>query len=107
VAVLAEMAPLALSAGDIVFHEHQVALLEALASGELAARLGDRADVLVAHDHRALGRRRLVQLDVGSADPGDLHLHQGRVFRDVRHRIFADLGLARAYSHGRKDFFHH
>src|SRR5215218_6447614 len=40
VAVLAEMAPLALAAGDIVLHEYQVALLEALASGELAAGLG-------------------------------------------------------------------
>src|SRR5215472_11510589 len=57
VPVLAEVAPLALAAGDVVLHEHQIALLETLAPGELAPRLGDDADVLVAHDHRALGRR--------------------------------------------------
>src|SRR5262249_9756046 len=66
VTVLAEMTPLALAAGDVVLHEHQVALLEALAPGEFAARLGDGADVLVAHDHRSLRRRGLVDLDLGS-----------------------------------------
>jgi len=89
-----------------VLDEHEVAFLEALAAGELAARPGDGADVLVAHDHGSVRRRRLVQLDVGSADPGDLHLHQGAVLRDVRHGKIADLGPARAYSHGRQYFFH-
>src|SRR5262249_44654764 len=66
VTVLAEMAPLALATGDVVLDEYQVALLETLAPGELAARLGDDADVLVAHDHRTLGRWGLVELHIGS-----------------------------------------
>src|SRR5258705_213402 len=97
VTVLAEVAPLAFAAGDVVLDEYQIAFLKPLAPGELAPRLGDGADILVAHDHRALGRRRLVKLDIGSADSGDLHLHQGGVVRDIRHRVFADLGLARAH----------
>ena len=34
----------------------------------------------------AFDRRRLVELDVGAADAGDLHLHQRAVGRDLRHR---------------------
>ncbi len=106
VAILAQMAPLAPAAHDVVLDEHQIAFLEALAPGELAARLGDGADVLVAHDHRCIGRRRLVQLDVGPADPGDLHLHERAVLRDIRHGKFADFGPARSNSHRRLHFFH-
>ena len=107
VPVLPGVAPLALAAADIVLDEHEVAFLEALALGELAAGLGDVADVLVAHDGGLVVRRVLVELDVGAADAGDLHLHQRGVRRHVRHRIFADLGLARAGSHGRQHFFCH
>ena len=107
VAVLAEVAPLALAASDVVLHEHQIALPETLAPCELAAGLGDKADILVAHDDRGAGRRRLVQLDVGPANARHLHLHKRGIFRDFRHRVFADLGLARPGSNGRKDFFHH
>jgi hypothetical protein len=53
VAVLALVAPLALAAHHVVLDEDEVAFLETLAPGELAARLGDIADVLVAHDHGA------------------------------------------------------
>ena len=105
VAVLAEMAPLALAAGDIVLDEDEIAFLEALAAGELAAGLGDGADVLVAHDHRRRRRRMLVELDVGAADAGDLDLHQRGILRNVRHRIFADLGRARRHPDGGKDLF--
>src|SRR5262249_22303920 len=52
-------------------------------------------------------RRRLVKLDVGPANSRHFHLHQRGVVRNVRHREFAHLGLARACSHGRKDSFHH
>ena len=48
--ILAEMAPLAFAAGDVVLDEHEVALLETLAPGEFATSLSDRTDVLVAHD---------------------------------------------------------
>src|SRR6266704_1323737 len=58
VAVLAQVAPLALAAHDVVLDEHEVAFHEAFAPGELATRLGDGADVLVAHDHGRVGRRR-------------------------------------------------
>ena len=74
--VLAGVAPLALAAAHVVLDEHQVAFLEALALGELAAGLGDDADVLVAHDGGLVVRRMLVELDVGAADAADLHLHQ-------------------------------
>ena len=62
---------------DVVLDEDEIAFLEALALGELAAGLGDIADVLVAHDGGLVVRRMLVELDVGAADAGDLHLHQG------------------------------
>src|SRR5262249_56618411 len=107
VPVLAEVTPLAVAAGDVVLHEHQVALLETLAPGELAPRLGDDADVLVAHDHRALGRRGLVELDISAADAGDLHLHQSGVVGHIRHRVFADLSLARAHPDHRQHAVHH
>src|SRR6185436_16797053 len=87
--------------------EHEVAFLETLAAHELAPGLGDDADVLVAHDHRRLGRRRGVELDVGAADPGHLHLHQRRILGDVGHREFADLGLACRRADGGQDFFAH
>ena len=44
------------------------------------------ADVLVAHDGGLVVRRMRVELDVGAADAGDLHLHQRAVRRDIRHR---------------------
>src|SRR5882672_2862047 len=106
VAVLAGVAPLALAAHDVVLDEDQVAFLEAFPAGEFTPGLGDDADVLVAHDHRRRRGRRLVELDVGAADAGDLHLHERAVRRDLRHRKFADLGLAgpRAY---RGEYFLH
>ena len=57
--------------------EDEIAFLEALALGEFAAGLGDSADVLVTHDGGFVVRRVLIELDVGAADAGDLHLHQG------------------------------
>ena len=107
VAVLAGVAPLALAAHHVVLDEDEIAFLEALAPGELAAGLGDVADVLVAHDGGLVVRRVLVELDVGAADAADLHLHQRGVRRDVRHRIFADLGLARSGPHRRQHFLCH
>src|SRR5712671_7018695 len=106
VAVLAEVAPLALAAHDVVLDEHQVAFLEALAARELAPRLGDDADVLVAHDHRGAGGRGLVQLDVGAADAGHLHLHEGAVLGNIRHGEFPDLRLGGTYPYCCKYFFH-
>ena len=106
-AVLPGVAPLALAARHIVLDEDQIAFLEALALGELAAGLGDVADVLVAHDGGLVVRRMLVELDVGAADAADLHLHQRRVGRDVRHRVFADFGLARSGPDGRQHFLCH
>ena len=105
--VLPGMAPLALAAAHVVLDEDEVAFLEALAVRELAAGLGDSADVLVAHDGGLVVRRVCVELDVGAADAGDLHLQQRAVGRHVRHRIFADLGLARSGSHRRQHFFSH
>jgi hypothetical protein len=61
----------------------------------------------VAHDGGLVGRRLLVELDVGAANAGDFHLHQGCVGRNLRHRIFADFGLARAYPDGRQHFLSH
>ena len=87
--------------------EDEIAFLETLAAGEFAAGLGDGADILMPHDHRRGGRRMLVELDVGAADAADLHLHQRRVLRDVRHRIIADFGLARPGAHRRQYFFGH
>src|SRR5262249_12037992 len=86
--------------------EDEVAFLEALAPGELAAGPGDDADILVAHDHGSGGGRVRVQLDVGAADAGDLHLQEGAVLGDVGHREFPELGPARAGPHGRQYLFH-
>ena len=107
VAILAGVAPLALAAHHVVLDEDEVALLEALAVGELAAGLGDKADVLVAHDGGLVVRRMRVELDVGAADAGDLHLQQRAVRRNVRHRVFADFGLARCDADRRQHFFSH
>src|SRR5215470_14125157 len=107
VTILAEVTPLALAAGDIMLDEHQVALAKPFALGELAPGLGDGADVLVAHDDRRGGRRLLVQLDVGAADAGDVHPHQGGVGRDIRHGKLAQLGFARAHPHRRQHLLCH
>src|ERR1700685_3462863 len=53
--ILAEGAPLAFAAANVVLHEDKVAFLEALTPRELATRLGDIADIFVTHDHGALG----------------------------------------------------
>src|SRR5205823_10004334 len=71
-----------------------LSLHDALPICELAAPPGDGADVLVAHDHRGARRRGLVELDVGAADPGDLHPQEGAVLGDVRHGKLAHLGPA-------------
>src|SRR5580693_2727725 len=105
--ILPGMAPLALAARHVMFNEDETALLEPLAAGEFTAGLGDSADVLVAHDSGLVVRRMLVELDVGAADAADLHLHQRRVLRDIRHGIFADFGLARPGTHRRQYFFSH
>src|SRR5476651_185252 len=103
--VLAEVAPLALAARDVVLDEDEVAFLESLAAREFAPRLGDVADVLVAHDHGLARRRCLVELHAGAAAAGDFHLHQRRVLGNVRHRKFLELGLARARANGRQYLF--
>src|SRR5579871_4029186 len=79
VTILTQMAPLALAATDVVLDENQVTFLEAFATSELAPRFGDVADILVAHDHGARRRRRLVELHVGAANAGDLHAQQRAV----------------------------
>src|SRR5688572_28780910 len=94
VTILTLMAPFALATHHVVLDEYQVAFLEALAPRELAPSLGDGPDILVAHDGRRGPRRVLVELDVGAADAGDLHLHERRVLRHVRHWKLADLHLA-------------
>src|SRR5580704_4582948 len=66
--VLSGMTPFALAARHVVLDENQIAFLEALALGELAAGLGDVADILVAHDGGLVARRMLVELDVGAAN---------------------------------------
>src|SRR4051812_43994742 len=105
-AVLAEMAPFAFAAHHVMLHEYEVAFLKALAPGELAARFGDGADVLVPHDYRRAGWRRLIELDVGAADARHLHLHQCSIVSDIRHRKFADLRLAWPRSYRRLNFLH-
>ena len=107
VPVLAEVAPLAFAACDVVFDEHEIAFLEPLAAREFAPGLGDNADVLVPHNHRALSGRALVELHIGAAYSRHLHLHQGGILRDIRHRVFADLGLARTHPHRRQNTFRH
>src|SRR5271169_6649690 len=99
--VLAKVTPLAFAARDVVLDEHEIAFLEALAPREFPARLGDVTDILVAHDDGALRRRRLVELDVGPANPGDLHLEQGAILGNLGHGKFANLSGARADSNGR------
>jgi hypothetical protein len=49
---------------------------------------------------------RLVELHVGAADAGDLHLQQRAVDRDLGHREFADLGPARARANRGQHLFH-
>src|SRR3954469_19904048 len=72
--VLPLMAPLALAAHHVVLDEDEVAFLEALAPNELRAGLRNHADVFVAHDHRRARGRRLIELHVGAANSGNLHL---------------------------------
>src|SRR5580692_735963 len=92
-AILPDVAPLAFAATDVVLDKDEVALLESLASRELAAGLGDDADILVTHDDRRARRRMLIELHIGAADAADLHLQESRVFWDIRHRIVPEFGL--------------
>src|ERR1022692_962474 len=69
VTILALMTPFAFATHDVVFQEHQVALLEAFSSREFAAGLGDVTDIFMAHNYRNVVRRwGLVQFHVGSAN---------------------------------------
>ena len=54
VAILAQVTPFTFAAHDVVFNEHQVALLEAFAARELPAGLCDDADIFMTHDDRDL-----------------------------------------------------
>jgi len=90
-----------------VLDKNEVAFLEALAPREFAADFGDGADILMAHDDGGARRRMLVELDVGTANAADFHHQQRGVLGNVRHRIFADFGLARPGSHRRQYFFGH
>src|SRR5207253_10918227 len=99
------MAPLALPAHDVVLHENQVAFSETLASGELAARLGDVTDILVTHDHRGFGRWLLIHLDIRSTNTAHLHLQQSAILRDIRHGKLANLRLTRTHSYRRQHSF--
>src|SRR5260370_25005333 len=65
VAVLAEMTPLPFAASDVVLDEHPVAFPETLAPCELAAGLGDRADILLSHDPPPAPPRPPVDLPLG------------------------------------------
>ena len=105
--IFALMAPFALEAGHVVLDEDEVAFLDPLALDEAAARLDDGADILVPHDDRRVRRRLGVELHVGAADAGDLHLEQRALLRNLRHRIFAQLGLMRAGAHRRQYLFRH
>ncbi len=83
-----------------MLNEDKIAFLETFALGEFAAGLRDIADILMAHDGGLIARRVLIKLDVGAADAADLHFHQRRIRRNIRHRIFADFGLARPRPYG-------
>ena len=106
-AILALVAPLALEARHVVLDEHEIAFLDLLAFLELLAGLGNVADVLVPHDDRFGDRRLCVELDVGAADAGDLHLQQRRVGRDVRHRVLAKIRVVRAQANCCDNGFSH
>ena len=100
VAILTQMTPFAFAAHDIVLNKDEIALLKTLATRELAPRPFDDADVFVPHDDRGFRRRFLVKLHIRAADPGNFHLHQSAVFRNVRYRKHADLCLARSCPDG-------
>jgi len=68
VAILAQMAPLAPAAHDVVLVRHQVALLKPLRRVTRGPPWRS-CRCSRAHDHRGVRRRGLVQLDVGPADP--------------------------------------
>src|SRR5438105_11095462 len=102
--VLPQMTPFAFAAHHVVLDEYQIAFLEALATRKLAARFGDVTDILVAHDHRRWGGRRLIHLDVGSTDAADFHFEQSAIRRDIRQGKIANLGLARSYSYSSQYF---
>ena len=97
--------PIAFAAHHVMLDKDEVAFPKALAAGELTARLRDDADVFMPHDDRRLCGRLLVELHIGAADPGNFHLHQGAVFRNIRHRKLADLCLARSRSDGGYNLF--
>src|ERR1700732_2615594 len=94
-AVLAQMAPLALAAHDVMLHENQIAFLEAFAPGELAAYFSDVADIFVPHDHGSLGRWRCIHFHVSSANPTNFHPEQSAILRNFRHGKIANLRFAR------------
>src|SRR3954454_23297717 len=81
--VLPLMAPLAFAAHHVVLDEDEVAFLEALPPNEFRAGLCNHADVFVTHDHGRRRWRRLVELHVGAANSGDLHLHERAVRRNL------------------------
>src|SRR5579863_9047157 len=100
VAVLAQVAPFALAAHDVVLHENQIAFLEAFAPGELTTHFSDVTDIFVAHDHGSFGRRRCIHLHVSSTNPADFHPEQSAILRNFRHGEVADLRHARTDSYG-------
>ena len=97
---------LTLTAGHVVFQEHQVAFFEAFSCGEVTARLGDVANVFVAHDDGPAGERLLVHLHVGAANARHFHLQQCAVGGHLRHGEFAQLHLAGAGFDGGQNGVH-
>src|SRR5260370_9224541 len=100
---LGEVTTFAFAAHDVVLDKNQIAFFKSFAPGELAAGFGDVADILVAHDHGSLGRRRLVHLDVSSADAADFHLEQSAIGRTIRHGAIANLRFVRTNPYRRYD----
>ena len=104
--VFPPMTPLAFETADVMFHKYQVAFPETLAPGKFPAGLGDITNIFVTHDDRAPCQGLFVHFDIGTANTRYLHLQQGAVFWNIRHRKFPNLNLARTDFYRCQNFFH-
>ena len=67
-----------------MLEKDEISLFHPLSLRELGSDVRQVADVLVSHDERSAAERQPVLTHVGTADPGDFHLHQSGIRWNIR-----------------------